>query len=103
MLGEHVLRLVGERLGLRSFVEVTVEDDAQLDFSDFRVERDAGVLLDDQDGFGHRKTAYTLMATLGTGLFDDDSLVDEIAFASRDSARPSCYAPVRRGSAEVAA
>jgi len=46
MLAADVLRKVGERLGLSSFVEVTVENNPHLDFSDFDRNIHAGVLLD---------------------------------------------------------
>ena len=45
-LAADVLRRVGRHLGLHSYTEVTVEEDETLDFQDFVVERDAGVLLD---------------------------------------------------------
>ena len=48
LLGGFVLTRVGEKLGLAapSFLEVTVEEDGQLDLVDFDVERHGGVLLD---------------------------------------------------------
>ena len=46
MIGADVLRRVGEALGLSKFLEVTVEDDGNLDLSELDVETDAGVLLD---------------------------------------------------------
>ena len=48
MLAGKVLREVGKVLHMAdpSFVEVTVEGDAHIDFSDFDVEKHAGVLLD---------------------------------------------------------
>ena len=48
LLAGEVLRQVGEVLQMPdpSFAEVTVEGDAQIDFSDFDVEKHAGVLLD---------------------------------------------------------
>ena len=48
-----MLRRVGLALGLRQFVEVTVEDDGHLDISDFQASRDAGILL---DGVGDAQT-----------------------------------------------
>ena len=46
LLAREVLRRVGLKLGLSSFVEVTVEADDHLDFSKLVVSRDAGALLD---------------------------------------------------------
>ena len=45
-LAADVLRRVGVQLGVRAYHEVTVEDDAHLDLSDFDVSEHAGVLLD---------------------------------------------------------
>lgn len=46
MLAESVLQRIGVLLGVPGYVEVTVEDDACLDLSSFRVDEHAGVLLD---------------------------------------------------------
>ena len=46
MLAADALRRVGDVLGVRCFVEVTVENESVLDFSDFDSEQQAGVLLD---------------------------------------------------------
>jgi len=46
ILGGTILEELARRMGLAGFVEITVEDDAHLDFSDFRVSSHAGVLLD---------------------------------------------------------
>ena len=49
MLAVNVLTRIGTMLGLKKFVEVTVEDDGNLDLSEFDVTKDAGVLLDGID------------------------------------------------------
>ena len=46
MLAAHVLQLVAATLKLPSFLEVTVEDDENMDFSEFDLATHAGVLLD---------------------------------------------------------
>ena len=46
MLAEQILRKIGAVLGLADFLEVTVEDNADIDLSLFRVDQHAGVLLD---------------------------------------------------------
>ena len=46
MLGAHVLRKLGQILGLGTFVEIAVEMNPHLDFADFDWARDAGALLD---------------------------------------------------------
>ena len=46
LLGAHVLREVGKRIGVDGFLEVTVEGTEHLDFSDFDRRVHAGVLLD---------------------------------------------------------
>ena len=45
MLAVNMLTRIGTMLGLKKFVEVTVEDDGNLDLSEFDVTTDAGVLL----------------------------------------------------------
>eukprot|EP00973_Karenia_brevis_P023991 3307641-Karenia_brevis.AAC.1 len=45
-LGRHVLQRVGGKLSLTTFLEVPMEEDAHIDFSTFRVQEHAGVLLD---------------------------------------------------------
>ena len=46
MLAASVLRSVGEVLRVPSFLEITVEDDVNLDLAEFDVDQHAGVLLD---------------------------------------------------------
>ena len=46
MLGRDILRRVAALVSARSFLEVTVEEDGNLDLSAFDVDRDGGVLLD---------------------------------------------------------
>ena len=46
LLAGAVLRRIGVALGLTEYLEVTVEDNPNLDFSDFDRARHAGVLLD---------------------------------------------------------
>ena len=46
LLAANVLKRVGAVLGLGEFLEVTVEDDSFLDFTDLDIRRHAGVLLD---------------------------------------------------------
>ena len=46
MLAQQVLKKIGDVLGLTDFLEVTVEDNADLDLSLFRVHEHSGVLLD---------------------------------------------------------
>ena len=46
MLAAHVLTRIAAALGLKAFIEVTVEGDGSLDLSHFDVDTDAGVLLD---------------------------------------------------------
>ena len=46
ILAEQVLQRVGDLLGIHDHVEVTVEDDQNLDLSEFSVEKHAGVILD---------------------------------------------------------
>ena len=45
-LGCAILERLASRMGLQSYVEVTVEGDTDLDLSDFRVDQHSGVLLD---------------------------------------------------------
>ena len=45
-LGRHVLQLVAKKLGLPSFLEITMEEDSAIDVSAMRVEEHAGILLD---------------------------------------------------------
>ena len=45
-LAAHVLMLVAAALGLEGFLEVTVEQDASIDLTDFNIDVHAGVLLD---------------------------------------------------------
>ena len=45
-LGCAILERIASRMGLQSYVEVTVEGDSELDLSDFRVTKHSGVLLD---------------------------------------------------------
>ena len=46
MLGRDILRRVAALVSARSFLEVTVEEDGNLDLSAFDVDRNGGVLLD---------------------------------------------------------
>ena len=46
LLAASVLQKVGREHGLSAFLEITVEGDQTLDFSDFDVRKHAGVLLD---------------------------------------------------------
>ena len=46
LFGHYMLLEIGKILGVDSFLEVTVEDDAKLDFSGFDIRRHAGVQLD---------------------------------------------------------
>ena len=46
LLAAHVLELVGHEHGLSGYAEITVEADETLDFSEFDISKDAGVLLD---------------------------------------------------------
>ena len=46
LLAGHVLQKVAKVLSVKDFLEVTVEDDSELDFSEFDHRRHAGVLLD---------------------------------------------------------
>jgi len=46
MLAEHTLTAVGDILGVRGYVEVTVEGDEHFDMSEFDHRKHAGVLLD---------------------------------------------------------
>ena len=46
LLAADVLKRIGGLLGLRGFLEVTVEDDGNLDLADFDLSTHAGVLLD---------------------------------------------------------
>ena len=45
-LGRYVLSLVAQKLGVATYLEVTVEEDAALDVSALRIEEHAGILLD---------------------------------------------------------
>lgn len=53
LLAASVLRRVGDRLGIKDFLEVTVEGQSDLDFSDFDHQIHSGVLL---DGVGDTQT-----------------------------------------------
>jgi len=53
LLAASVLRHVGDRLGIKDFLEVTVEGQSDLDFSDFDHQIHSGVLL---DGVGDTQT-----------------------------------------------
>ena len=46
MLAAHILKRVGDALGLDGYLEVTVEADSNLDLAAFDVETQAGILLD---------------------------------------------------------
>ena len=46
LLGGSILQSLATKLGLQSFLEITVEGDAELDLRDFRVNKHSGVLLD---------------------------------------------------------
>ena len=46
LLAAQILMKMGETLGLKEYLEVTVEDDGHMDFSDLDPEKHAGVLLD---------------------------------------------------------
>ena len=49
MLAADVLERIAAILGLEKFLEITVEDDPNLDLSEFDITKDAGVLLDGID------------------------------------------------------
>ena len=61
MLAVNVLTRIGTMLGLKKFVEVTVEDDGNLDLSEFDVTTDVGVLL---DGIGDALMLHTHQESL---------------------------------------
>ena len=46
LLGASILLRLAKQMGLESFLEITVEGDAELDLRDLRVNRDNGVFLD---------------------------------------------------------
>ena len=46
MLAASILTRIATALGLKTFKEITVEDDGNLDLSNFDIDTDAGVLLD---------------------------------------------------------
>ena len=46
MLAEHVLTRIGELLGIKGYLEVTVEADEHFDLSEYHHEKHAGVLFD---------------------------------------------------------
>ena len=60
-LGANVLQRIGDQLGLRGYIEVTVEADDVLDFSEYDHRRHAGVLL---DGVGDALTLWRQRETL---------------------------------------
>ena len=45
-LARQVLQLIAVKLGLKCFLEITMEEDSAIDLSELRVEEDAGILLD---------------------------------------------------------
>ena len=56
MLAADMLLRIARLLGVSTFTEVTVEDDAHMDVSDYNADTDAGILL---DGIGDMKFLHT--------------------------------------------